>query len=132
MVENYREGSSPEKTALEGADGVKTPAGYSEVRKAAKAAMASAPRPPGIADRFEPVQRVFAVTMEILSSARASSRRAQHQPSRSYGENGAGGGRKSEVLIRALTLGNARRAKEHRVRDSSSQTHAPTPSGLCA
>jgi hypothetical protein len=75
---------------------------------------------------------VFAVTMEILSSARASSRRAQHQPSRSFGENGAGGGRKSEVLIRAVTLGNARRAKEHRVRDSSSQTHAPTPSGLCA
>ena len=32
VVESYREGSSPEKTALERADGVKTPAGYSEVR----------------------------------------------------------------------------------------------------
>lgn len=132
MVESYREGWSPEKTALERADGFKTPAGHSVVRAAAKAAKASASRPPGIADRFEPVQRVFAVTMEILSSARASSWRAQHLPSRSFGEKDAGGGRKSEVLIRALTLGNARRAKEHRVRDSDLQTHAPTPSGLCA
>ena len=132
MAGNCREGSSPEMTALERADGFKTPAGHSVVRATATAVKASAPRPPGIADRFEPVQRVFAVTMEILLSARASSWRAQHLPSRSFGENGAGGGRKSEVLIRALTPGNAGRAKEHRVRDSDPVTHAPTPSGLCA
>ena len=29
MMESCREGSGPEKTALEGADDVKTPAGYS-------------------------------------------------------------------------------------------------------
>lgn len=58
----------PKRPRLERADGFKTPAGHSVVRAAAKAAKASASRPPGIADRFEPVQRVFAVTMEILSS----------------------------------------------------------------
>lgn len=131
-MESCREGSSPEKTVLERADGFKMPAGHSGVRAAAKAATASALRPPGISDRFEPVQRVFAVTMEILSSARALSGHAQHPPSRSFGENGAGGGGKSEVLIRALTLGNAGRAKERQVRDSDSEKHAPTPSGLCA
>jgi hypothetical protein len=132
VVKNYREGSSPEKTALEVADGFKTPAGNSVGCAVAQATKASAPRPPGITDRIEPVQAVFAVTMEILPSARASSWRAQHLPSRSCGKKGAGGGRKSEGLIRALTPGNAGRAKEPRQGDSSQAIHAPTPSGLCA
>jgi len=47
-VNNSREGCSPEMTALERADGFKTPAGHS-----AMCDSASALHPPGIADPVE-------------------------------------------------------------------------------
>ncbi len=100
MVKNYREGSSPEKTALEVADGFKMPVGNSVGCAVAQATKASAPRPPGIADRIKPVQAVFAVTMEILPSARASSWRAQHL-NRRWGHR-----RWGQVLVRHGNVAN--------------------------